>query len=107
MRADECVPLEVRLGRKRKPSAAGVLLRDPDGLPEDRRGIAVSTYGKVIKRGWDWLGITPVTPESIAGAFEAPELARVIFKELGIPDIKGVQVDFGGPIGGLQARRTG
>jgi len=78
MRADECVPLEVRLGRKRKPSAAGVLLRDPDGLPEDRRGIAVSTYGKVIKRGWDWLGITPVTPESIAGAFEAPELASCL-----------------------------
>lgn len=36
---------------------------------------------------------------------EAPELARVIFKELGIPQVKGVQVDFGGLIGGLQARR--
>ena len=36
---------------------------------------------------------------------EAPELARVIFKELGIKDVKGVQVDFGGLIGGLAARR--
>jgi ectoine/hydroxyectoine ABC transporter solute-binding protein len=36
---------------------------------------------------------------------EAPELARVVFKELGIPDVRGVQVDFGGLIGGLQARR--
>jgi polar amino acid transport system substrate-binding protein len=36
---------------------------------------------------------------------EAPELARVIFKELGVADVKGVQVDFGGLIGGLQARR--
>src|SRR5207249_6130339 len=63
------------LGRKRKPSAVGVLLRDANGLPEDRRGIAISTYGKVIKRGWNWLGITPATPESVAGAFEAPELA--------------------------------
>lgn len=36
---------------------------------------------------------------------EAPELARVIFKELGFGDVRGVQVDFGGLIGGLQARR--
>jgi len=78
LRGDECVPLEVRLGRKRKPSAVGVLLRDANGLPEDRRGIAISTYGKVIKRGWDWLGITPATPESVAGAFEAPELASCL-----------------------------
>jgi hypothetical protein len=68
-------PLDVRLGRKRKPSAVGVLIREPGGLPEDRRGIAISTYGKVIKQGWDWLGVTPITPESIGGAFEAPELA--------------------------------
>ncbi|MEU6034905.1 ectoine/hydroxyectoine ABC transporter substrate-binding protein EhuB [Actinomadura sp. NPDC047616] len=36
---------------------------------------------------------------------EAPELARVIFKELGIGTVEGVQVDFGGLIGGLNARR--
>lgn len=36
---------------------------------------------------------------------EAPELARVIFQNLGIDEIKGVQVDFGGLIGGLNARR--
>jgi polar amino acid transport system substrate-binding protein len=36
---------------------------------------------------------------------EAPALAKVIFKELGIPQVKGVQVDFGGLIGGLNARR--
>ncbi|GAA4333051.1 ectoine/hydroxyectoine ABC transporter substrate-binding protein EhuB [Actinomadura sp. NPDC048955] len=36
---------------------------------------------------------------------EAPELARVIFKNLGIDEIKGVQVDFGGLIGGLNAKR--
>ncbi len=71
----EHASLEVRLGRKRKPSAVGVLTHEPNGLTEDRRGIAISTYGKVIKRGWDWLGITPVTPESIGGTFEAPELA--------------------------------
>ena len=36
---------------------------------------------------------------------EAPELARVIFKNLGIDEVEGVQVDFGGLIGGLNAKR--
>ncbi|WP_030144806.1 ectoine/hydroxyectoine ABC transporter substrate-binding protein EhuB [Spirillospora albida] len=36
---------------------------------------------------------------------EAPELARVVFKELGIGKVEGVQVDFGGLIGGLNAKR--
>jgi polar amino acid transport system substrate-binding protein len=36
---------------------------------------------------------------------EAPELARVIFRELGVKEVRGVQLDFGGLIGGLQARR--
>jgi len=36
---------------------------------------------------------------------EAPELARAIFKNLGIDEIKGVQVDFGGLIAGLNAKR--
>ncbi|MFF5257674.1 ectoine/hydroxyectoine ABC transporter substrate-binding protein EhuB [Actinomadura viridis] len=36
---------------------------------------------------------------------EAPELARAIFKELGIANVEGVQVDFGGLIGGLNAKR--
>lgn len=50
-----------------------------------------SPYGYVDKNG------------NLTG--EAPALARVIFKQLGVPQIKGVQVDFGGLIGGLQARR--
>src|SRR5207247_2160245 len=74
----ELAPMEVRLGRKRKASAIGILIREPNGLPEERRGIAISTYGKVIKRGWDWLGVTPATPETIGGAFEAPELASCL-----------------------------
>jgi hypothetical protein len=75
MAGSERSPLAIRLGRKRKPSAVGLLIREPNGLPEDQRGIAISTYGKVIKRGWDWLGVTPLSPETIGGAFEAPELA--------------------------------
>ncbi len=71
----ERAPLAVRLARKRKPSAIGVMLRDAAVLPEDRRGIAISTLGKVIKRGWDWLGVTPATPDLIAGTIEVPALA--------------------------------
>ncbi|WP_067462635.1 ectoine/hydroxyectoine ABC transporter substrate-binding protein EhuB [Actinomadura macra] len=36
---------------------------------------------------------------------EAPELARAVFKELGIDKVEGVQVDFAGLIGGLNAKR--
>src|SRR5216684_2008866 len=55
----ETAPLEIRAARKRKPSALGYLMRAPEPLPEERRGLAISTLGKVIKHGWDWLGVTP------------------------------------------------
>ncbi|MBI3768560.1 MAG: sensor histidine kinase [Deltaproteobacteria bacterium] len=74
-RTAEHATLEVRLLRKRKPSASGYLLRDLSPLAEDDRGLAVSTLGKVIKRGWDWLGVTPGTPERVGGLIEAPALA--------------------------------
>jgi hypothetical protein len=71
-------PLEIRLLRKRKPSALGYLIHDEAALPEDRRGLAISTYGKVIRRGWDWLGMTPSAPEHIGGLIEVPELAACL-----------------------------
>jgi len=43
-----------------------------------RRGVAVSTYGKVIKRGWDWLGVTPANQDCIGGLIEAPALAECL-----------------------------
>ena len=67
--------VEVRIGRRRKPSAWGELVRDVAPLDEDERGIAVSTLGKVIRRGWDWLGISPAAPHLIGGVIEVPELA--------------------------------
>jgi hypothetical protein len=54
---EEIAPLEVRLGRKKKPAALGYLFRAPYVLTDERRGVAVSTLGKVIKRGWDWLAL--------------------------------------------------
>ncbi len=38
----------------------------------------MSTLGKVIKHGWDWLGIMPATPDRIAGVIEAPALAAAL-----------------------------
>ncbi len=73
--ASETTPLAIRTGRKRRPSAAGYLFREPVPVPEDQRGIAISTYGKIIKRGWDWLGISPNAPERIGGLIEVPALA--------------------------------
>jgi len=71
-------PLAIRLARKHKPSAIGYLVRESASLPEERRGIAISTFGKVIKRGWDWLGVTPSAPELIGGTIEVPALAECL-----------------------------
>ena len=68
----------LRVGRQRKPSAVGWLVREPAPLPEERRGVAVSTFGKVIKQGWDWLGVSPSVPEHIGGLVEVPALAAVL-----------------------------
>ncbi len=76
--AAERADLVVRLSRKRKPSAVGWLIRGASPLPEDRRGLAVSTYGKVIKRGWDWLGVTPAQADRVGGLIEAPALAECL-----------------------------
>ncbi len=70
--------LALRLPRHRKPSAAGYLGRDPGPLPEERQGLAVSTFGKVIRRGWEWLGLSPSRPECIGGILEAPALAECL-----------------------------
>lgn len=77
-RAAELAPLAVRIGRKRRPSALGYLVREPAPLPEEARGLAISTLGKVIKRGWDWLGVTPSTPDQVGGVIEVPVLAECL-----------------------------
>jgi len=73
--APDQAPLAIRLARRRKPSALGYLSRHPAPLPEDQRGVAISTLGKVIKRGWDWLGVTSLQSERINGLIEVPDLA--------------------------------
>jgi hypothetical protein len=54
------------------------MIRDRAPLPEDQRGLAISTLGKVIKRGWDWLGLTPADPERVGGLIEVPALAECL-----------------------------
>jgi hypothetical protein len=76
--ADDRAPISIRLGRRRTPSATGFVERHDAPLPEDRQGIAVSTFGKVIKRGWDWLGLTPSAAARINGSVEAPDLAACL-----------------------------
>jgi len=74
----EQVSMQIRLMRKRKPSACGYLSRDQSSRFDEQRGVAVSTLGKVIKRGWDWLGITPSTPDGVSGLIEVPALSSCL-----------------------------
>lgn len=71
------VPISIRVGRQRKASGVGYLLRDEE-LTEEERGIAVSTLGKVIKRGWDWLGLSPGDADRITGLLEVPPLVEAL-----------------------------
>ena len=77
-RGNERAPLVVRMARKRKPGAIGVLERVRETLPEERQGLAISTLGKVIRRGWDWIGLAPSSPGLTAGLVEAPGLSAAL-----------------------------
>src|SRR5712691_4670640 len=75
--ASERVPVAIRLGRRRSPSVIGFIERNPL-TSADREGLAISTFGKVIKRGWDWLGLAPAAHAHIIGLIEAPDLAACL-----------------------------
>ena len=76
-RSPDRVSIEVKIGRQRKPSGCGYLIRHDD-LAEEERGIALSTLGKVIKRGWDWIGLTPADADHVSGLIEVPALVEVL-----------------------------
>ncbi len=75
--ASERIPIAIRLGRRRTPAVVGFIERRAF-VPVDRDGIAISTFGKVIKRGWEWVGLTPAVPAHITGLLEAPDLAACL-----------------------------
>ncbi|MCM8805684.1 MAG: ATP-binding protein [Candidatus Omnitrophica bacterium] len=64
--------------RRKNPIGFGYVRKSSEKLGEDERGIAISTYGKVIKRGWDWLGFLPVNPDKLTGIIELPGLAEIL-----------------------------
>lgn len=70
--------IEVRLPRKRKPAAIGYLTRHAQPLTGGSPGLSVSTLGKIIRTGWDWIGITPSDPSLIEGVIEVPALAECL-----------------------------
>lgn len=74
----EVARIEVKLPRRRRPSAVGYLVREAAPLSENQRGLAVSTLGKVIKRGWDWLALSPAMSDRIGGVIEVPALAECL-----------------------------
>jgi len=76
--APEVAPLAIRVGRRRKPAGAGYLVRSAEPLPDDLRGVAVSTFGKVIRRGWDWLALSPSAADRVSGLIEVPALAECL-----------------------------
>lgn len=71
-------PFLVRITKGGKPIGIGFLSKSKEELPEDQRGMAISTYGKVIKRGWDWVGIAPRNPMCLTGVVEVPQLSEIL-----------------------------
>jgi hypothetical protein len=65
--------LERRIAEVR-PEGPSAGMRDTSELG----GVAISTFGKVIRRGWDWLGLSPGTRGNICGTIEAPDLAACL-----------------------------
>jgi hypothetical protein len=68
----------VQTGRNGKPIGIGFLRKSLAPLADEQRGIAISTFGKVIKRGWEWIGITPRNPELLSGVVEIPGLSQIL-----------------------------
>jgi hypothetical protein len=71
-------PVRLGKGRRDKFIGIGFLSKSDKELTEGESGIAISTRGKVIKRGWDWIGITPRNPRRLAGLVEIHDLVEIL-----------------------------
>jgi hypothetical protein len=69
---------KIQFGKKAKPVGIGFIRKYKDPLDEEKRGMAISTCGKVIKHGWDWLGISTKNPDCISGVVEMPGLSLIL-----------------------------
>ena len=70
----------VRLDKRRRDKFIGIgfLSKSDKELTEEEIGIAISTHGKVIKRGWDWISITPRNPRRLTGLVEIHDLVEIL-----------------------------
>jgi len=77
-KTDQSTLFLVEVGRRGKPVGIGFLSKSKEELSEEERGVAISTFGKVIKRGWDWIGISPRNPIRLTGIVEIPQLSEIL-----------------------------
>lgn len=69
----------VTLGKRWKELAGfGYLVKTRQSFPIELSGIGISTYGKVIKQGWDWIGVFPKSIFQIHGMVEIPALSQIL-----------------------------
>lgn len=82
---------KIFLGKSRRPIGAGFLTKKVldqswiqkltgkklpgNSLPV---GISIATYGKIIKSGWEWLGILPKSHQLLSGLVEIPALSALL-----------------------------
>lgn len=78
MQFEKSNAFKIHFGKKGKPVGVGFVRKYKDPLDEEKRGIAISTCGKVIKHGWDWLGISAKNPDYITGVVEIPYLSNFL-----------------------------
>lgn len=84
------------------------------GCSSDKPGADSASESKVLEeareRGYITVGFANEKPYAYKGADgkltgEAVEIARVVMKNLGVPEVRGELTEFGSLIGGLQAKR--
>ncbi len=81
----------VTLGKSRQPAGVGFLVKtgtEPSWLQRMLgqsvasaslpSGLWISTFGKVIKGGWEWLGVLPKNPAQLTGLVEIPSLSEIL-----------------------------
>ncbi len=78
MQFEKSNAFKIHFGKKGKPVGVGFVRKYKEPLDEEKRGVAISTCGKVIKHGWDWLGISAKNPDYISGVVEMPGLSLIL-----------------------------
>lgn len=82
---------KITLGKSRNPAGVGFLIKsgsEPSWLEKIlgkeaavsslSSGLWISTFGKVIKGGWEWLGILPKNAGHLSGLVEIPALSEIL-----------------------------